>query len=350
MKFRIFIPAVSLLLPALIWFLYGGNTDDDALTVPAKPVTVTPVHYIEVEETVRTVGRVMFESEAVLSFKTAGIVKEIRVDEGQTVEQGQLLAQLDLEEIESQVLQARTAFEQAQREFDRTEKLFNDHVATLKQFEEAETRLVIARSRLRAAEFNLEHSSIVAPADGEILKRFIEAHEMVQTGTPVFLFGANNVSRVVRAGVTDRDVLKLRVGDEAIVAVDAYPNADFPARVRRIAGMANPRTGTYEVELQVDNQNHRLSSGFVARVVITPSEKKKAHVIPLEALVEADRDRGYVYAYDRDSDTARRVDVTIARIMNNAVAVSDGLEGVIEVIVEGAAYLADGQPVQVVAH
>jgi membrane fusion protein, multidrug efflux system len=350
MKFRIFIPAVSLLLPALIWFLYGGSADDEALTAPAKPVTVAPVHYIEVEETVRTVGRVMFESEAVLSFKTGGIVKEIRVDEGQTVEQGQLLAQLDLEEIESQVVQARTAFEQAQRDLDRTEKLYHDNVATRKHYEEVQTGLEIARSRLRAAEFNLEHSSIVASTDGEILKRFVETREVVQTGAPVFLFGANNLSRIVRAGVTDRDVLKLRVGDEALVSVDAYSDILFPALVRRISGMANPRTGTYEVELQVDNRDRRLSSGFVARVEIAPSQKLKTYVIPLEALVEADRNKGYVYAYDRDSETAKRVDVTIVKIMNNAVAVSDGLEGVSEVVVEGAAYLADDEVVQVVVN
>ena len=83
------------------------------------------------------------------------------------------MAQLDLSEIEAHSDQARAAFEKAGRDLARVKKLYDDNVTTLEQLQNATTAFEIASSQVRVAEFNLHHSSIFAPVNGKILKRFV---------------------------------------------------------------------------------------------------------------------------------------------------------------------------------
>jgi RND family efflux transporter MFP subunit len=153
------------------------------------------------------------KSESKLSFKTGGIIQNIMVDEGQSVRKDQLLAQLNLEEIQSQVKQAELALSKAERDYERAGNLYRDSVATLEQYQNAGTALEVARSNASIAHFNLQFSSIHAPADGKILKRIAEPNEIIAPGHPVFLFAATGSNWVVRANLTDRDIVRVSIRD-----------------------------------------------------------------------------------------------------------------------------------------
>ena len=103
----------------------------------------------------------------------------------------------------------------------------------------------IADSDLKVAKFNLKHSEIIAPNDGKVLKRFAEEGELTNSGVPIFLFGADNEGWVIRAGVTDRQIIRLKIGDKASVWFDPYPNEEFIAHITEIEAVANPYTGTF---------------------------------------------------------------------------------------------------------
>ena len=248
---------------------------------------------------------------------------------------------LEPDEVRAQVQQARSGYEKAERDYARAENLYADSVITLESFENARTGLEVARSVLDIAEFNMLHSSIRAPADGKVLKRYAEANELVAPGQPVFLFGATGNEYVLRASVNDREVMGLRIGDPAEVAFDAYPSGKFMAQVSEIAEAADPMSGGYEIELMIDPGEYRLISGFVADIDIYPDRGDRYHVIPLDALVEADGNRGIVYSVDTETLRARAVPVAIHHVVGERVAVSAGLEDITEVVTDGAAYLAD---------
>ena len=112
---------------------------------------------------VSTSGILAPVSQIKLSFKTGGIIEKIYVDEGSQVRKGQLLAQLDMREIEAQFNQAKSAYEKAQRDFKRAEKLYEDSVATKEQFQNAQTGLDMAKAGYEVAAFNYKYSSINAP-------------------------------------------------------------------------------------------------------------------------------------------------------------------------------------------
>ena len=135
--------------------------------------------------------------------------------------------------------------------------------------------------------------------NGKILKRFAEEGELIGSGNPVFLYGASKDGWVLRAGVTDQQIIQLQVGDQASITFDAYPDLKFSAKVSEIEAVANPYTGTFEVELQLSPTDAHLYSGFVGKVTITPGIRQKYSIVPIEALIEGDETEGYVYGADR---------------------------------------------------
>jgi multidrug efflux system membrane fusion protein len=336
-----------LILGALLLLGCGPEEagDGEARGIPVRTVNVFRE---EVSIPVHTSGKLALSAEARLSFKIGGIVGRIPVDEGEAVASGGLIAELKGDEINAQVAQARSGFEKAGRALERARRLYRDSVATLEQLQDAETGYEVAKAGLEIAEFNRTYSSIYAPSDGKVLKIFVEPNELVGPGMPVVLFGSSGKVWKVRAGVADRDVIRLSLGDSADVAFDAYPDRGFAARVVEIGEAADPLSGVYEVELALDDGGAKLVSGFVARVDIHPSMCEPMAVIPIEALVEADAEEGYVYVPDQTGRAAEKMAVTLGCILGDKVAVRSGLDDTDRVITDGAAYLTDRSAIRIV--
>jgi hypothetical protein len=107
-------------------------------------------------------------------------------------------------------------------------------------------------------------------------------------------------------------------------------------------------SGAYEVELALSDEGTKLASGFVARVELYPSLCEPMAVIPIEALVEADEDKGYVYVPDEAGSTASKKAVTLGCVLGERIAVRSGLDDIGTVITDGAPYLTDGAAIRLV--
>jgi membrane fusion protein, multidrug efflux system len=311
-------------------------------------VKLTPVTVAAVSIPIHSTGILVSDEEMRLSFKTGGIVEKIFVNEGDVVKKGDLLASLNLSEIEAQVNQARTAWEKASRDYSRSENLYRDSVATLEQKQNAASALNLAKSAYEIAQFNLAHSKIVAPADGRILKKLARPNELMSPGFPVFLFGSSGKSWKVRASFADKDIVKIGRGDSAAVFFDAYPGEKFDALTYQVGEMSNLATGTYDVELLLSESSRRLASGFIATVELYPSAEKTYSMVPVESVVEADGQQGYVYILSDDEKSVRKTRVNIEIIKGKGVAVTGIPAGIKEVVREGAPYLRDGMNVEVI--
>jgi len=312
-------------------------------------VHIMPVVKHEVSFPIHAAGMLALKETAKLSFKTGGIINAIYADEGDAVAAGQILAKLNLSEINAQVHKAQSAFQKAARDADRVRKLYEQEVAPLQQLEDAETALEIARSDSNIAEFNLKYSAIYAPARGRILKRFAEAGELIAPFVPVFVFASTEKNWIMRFGVTDKEIVRISMGDPAEVTFDVYPDMVFKAWVSEIAQTADPYTGTFELELSIQNQvDHKLISGFIGRVEVFPHKKKEVAFIPLNAVVEVRSKQSYVFTVDDAWERARKVPVTIIKILDEHVAVQVGEAMIKYIVTVGAFYLEDNSPVNVV--
>ena len=313
---------------------------------PEIGIRILSVSKSDYQSPVHTAGKLSTKTESRLSFKTGGIIQRILVDEGQSVNEGQLLAELNPEEIYSKVQQAELVLEKSERDFRRAENLYRDSVATLEQYENAGTALDIARANERIARFNLKYSAIHAPSDGKILKRIGETNEIIAPGHPVFIFASTQNDWVVRASLTDRDVIRIQMLDSARIFFDAYDKEVFMGMISEIGMEADPYTGTYEVEAKLLRKPEKLVSGFIARMDIYPSDKKSAIIIPYGAVVDGVGLTGYVYVIENSRPQRRKI--FIESFTDQGIIVRSGLYEGEEIVIEGTQYLVEDSPVRII--
>ena len=324
-----------------------GRARSEALpSNDAVPVKIAAVSVEAVARPVTATGTLGPKEEVPLSFKIGGVVGRVLVDEGQTVRAGDTLAALDLSEIDAAVARARSAAEKAGRDLARAQRLYADTVATLEQVQDAQTGRDVATAELETALFNRRYAVIVAPAAGVILRRAAEPGQLAQAGTAVLTLGSRARGAVFRAALADRDAVQVALGDRATVRFDALPGRDFSGTVTEIAAAADPQTGTFRVEVAMPAAAG-LASGLVGRVDVTPRAARRATMVPVEAVLEADGSRASVFALAPDGRHALRRTVTIGFLAGDRVAVLAGLEGVTQVVTDGAAYLDSGSVVRV---
>jgi multidrug efflux system membrane fusion protein len=312
----------------------------------AVAVRVAPVSVDSLAPPVTATGALGPKEEVSLSFKVGGVVSRIFVDEGRAVRAGDTLAQLDLSEIDAAVVRARSAAEKAERDLARAKRLYADSVATLEQAQNAQTGRDVAHAELETTLFNRRYAVIVAPASGLILRRSAEPGELVPAGKAILTLGSHARGVVVRAGLADREVVRIRRGDRAVVRFDALPDRTFDGAVTEIAGAADAMTGTYRVDVALPAASG-LASGLIGRVEIRPAAARALMLVPIDALLEADGASATVYALAPDGRHAQRRTVSIAFLAGDRVAIASGIEGVAAVITDGAAYLDDGAAVVV---
>lgn len=312
----------------------------------AAPVRVAVVETAPAAESLRAVGVVAPADEVRLSFKSGGVVRSIEVQQGERVRAGQLLATLMQDEVAAAVAQARAVAEQTARDLERGRALLADEVATREQVEGLSTANAVAQAQLRTAVFNARHSRIEAPADGVVLRKLAEPDELVAAGQPVLVVGNTGGGWIVRAALSDRDVVRVQEGLVAEVTLDAFPGRKFTATVTEIAAAADPQTGTYEMKLAVDPAGARFVQGLVAKVVITGDETESVAVVPVTSLLEADGSEATVFVV-AESGVAKRVAVQTGRLLGERVEVTGGLVPGDRVVTEGAAWLDDNDAVRV---
>lgn len=339
----------GLLLSSLI--LFSCKKEETSQTLPAKgesiPVRIRTIQSGTLGEGIPASGNFLTKDETVLSFKVGGIITKILVQEGDAVKKGQVLATLDLTEINTGLAQARLAFEKAERDYLRAKNLYRDSVATLEQFQNSETALEIAEQQLKAAEFNRTYAEIRAPQSGYVLRKFANPGQLVGSGTPILqVNGANQDNWTLQVSVNDQNWSRVFAGDTASIHLENL-DKDIPAKVIRKSQSSDPVTGAFWIELQPNQLDGiEVASGLFARATIFPKEKIQGWEIPYEAVLDAQGDYGYVFVTE-DQQTAKKVRVRLGKLSAENVQVLEGLEQYPSLIVSGSAYLKEGSTITI---
>lgn len=341
------------LIAALTLTLAACSNSNGAINAEAErvvPIAVAAAESGAAAPTIRTTAMLAHKDEMRLAFKIGGVIANITVDEGASVKAGQVLAELELAEVGSQVEQSRQLLRKAERDLERGERLYRDQVIPLESLQDLKTQRDIAAQALKATSFNREYAVITAPTDGVVLRKLAQASETIAPGAPVLVLGSADAGYVLKASLADREVVQLALGDAAQVRFDALPGAAIEAKVTRLPAAADTRTGMFDIELALAATDPRLKSGLVARVALTPASAGAATLVrvPIAAILEGDRDRASVFVYDAGKQSVSRRAVEVAFIDGDEVALASGLDAGAQVVTDGAAYVEEGKKVRVV--
>ena len=325
---------------------HSAKQEDTSSNPDVIPVKTIALQHEAVSPAIPVAGKFTTDDETMLSFKTGGVIRKMMVDEGDFVHSGQVLATLDLTEINAMVQQAELGLEKARRDFERAERLFRDSVATREQYENARTGLDVANQQVAAARFNSQYSVIRANADGYVLMKQAQEGQLVGPGQPVLqVNGAGKGNWIFKAGISDRDRQYIATGDKATLKNDA--GQQLTATVIRRSEGIDPYSGTFTVYLEVEGHPQGMASGLFGKGEIYSSGRVQAWRIPYSAILDGDQQEGYVFITN-DEHKAEKRKVTIYAINAGEALITEGLEQANSLIVSGNAYLTDQSLIRVI--
>jgi multidrug efflux pump subunit AcrA (membrane-fusion protein) len=201
-----------------------------------------------------------------------------------------------------------------------------------------------AEATVRLAEMHLKNTTIRAPIDGIVSKRFVDQGTLVSNTTPIVrIVAMDRVKAVVQ--VVESELAQLRCGATADIQVDAYREEVFRGTVACISPTVDPESRTADVEIQVDNRDYRLRPGMFARVNLVAQRRNGVLVLSKDSLL---RESGpsRVFVHDRGKASLRKVSLGLEG--EQYIEVVGGLQEGEEVIIAGNYELEDGMAVNVI--
>jgi RND family efflux transporter MFP subunit len=311
-------------------------------TVPL--VRIAPVQRMTLSDSFAATGITQPDHQTVLSFKTGGVIARIAVNPGDHVHKNQVLAELDPRDLDAALRQALGAHDKALRDLARYERLHKAGAVAEVTYDDALTQESTTRAAADAAIANRAYGELTAPNDGTVLSRDAEPAAVVAAGSAVLTISNEATSDVLRTGVSDRDVLKLRLGDPAEIRFSALPRQIVHANVSEIGRQADVHTGVFMVKLAISGAPERLAAGLIGEARIYPASRaRRVIVIPAAALIEANGADGSVLVADRRTSIAHRRHVALGEVLDNGVEITGGLAPGEYVITDGAIWVDDGQ-------
>jgi cobalt-zinc-cadmium efflux system membrane fusion protein len=302
-------------------------------------------------------GRVMAHQyrQAIVSYPFPARIAEIHVRAGEWVNPGDPLVVLQSEEVGAATAafySANADHELAQVNFERETQLFESGVGARKNLSSAEASLRVAEANLNAAEkklhvlgFNEDQIRVLAeshqvnpiitlfaPVAGRVVQNNMVLGGMVDESTEIL--SIMDPSRLwVEADIYEKDIARVRNGQEAVVSVPAFPGDEFTGAITYVGDILDPDTRTITVRTEVDNVGLKLKPGMFADLLIEVSENGMALVVPSSAVLD---DSGeYLVFVRQDGNTFEPRHVTLGARENALVEVIDGLAEGEEVVTRG---------------
>ncbi|WP_137176936.1 efflux RND transporter periplasmic adaptor subunit [Roseomonas sp. AR75] len=307
-------------------------------------VVVSPVRTGTVVDRSESVGTVRARDAVTITTKVTGIVQAIRFQEGQNVQEGEVLVELDAAALRAELDQARALFDDARSQLVRGRGLQPGQTITAQRLETLEALTRQAEGRVRQAQAKLEELRVTAPFSGRVGLRQVSVGALVQPGTVVTTL--DDISRVrVEFAVPEVYVARVRVGSPVIARSAAFGDRRFEGRVLVVDTRIDTTTRTVRVISEFENPQEVLKPGLFMTVDIEMQRREDAMLVAEEAL-DPLGDRNFVFVV-RDN-RAKRVEVRLGQRLQGEVEVLSGVRAGEMVVVRGIQRLRNDAPVRVV--
>jgi len=263
-------------------------------TIKAEPM---------VKEISRT-GKLDFKRTLNLSFKTSGYLEKLNIDEGESFVKGQLLAQLDSEELTAEKNASYARLLQAKREVRRIKTLLSKNLSSQQALDDASTLVETTRASHKIAQYNLDKSQLFAPYNGVVLTRFTELGELQSPNQTVLKIAAIENNLVVRVALTAAEVNLVKLQQKVDVNLATFGLVN--GTVSKVPAIADQQSHLFTIEVLLDNLRvNQVVVGQLAHVFIDALTETITYQLPLEALNSVDNQgRALIMVLDADSTVA----------------------------------------------
>ena len=317
-----------------------GDTEADT----AVPVEVQPLRRAEMVAVYSGTAAVEAHEEAEVVAKVGGEVRQIFVEEGDSVTEGQVLARLDGDRLRLTVAQTEANLRKLERDYNRQLELSQKGLVAKGTAENAKFDLDALRAAYASAQLELSYTEIRAPIPGVVSARHIKVGNTIMPNDPTFRV-TNLDPLVAYVHIPEKEFRKLAPGQVAEVVVDALGGQKFAGTISRISPTVDPQSGTFRARVEVPDESRRLKPGMFARVNIVYERRADALQLPRNAILDADGEQSIFVVVNARAEQRH---IRTGLVNNGWVEVVEGLKGDERVVVVGQGGLKSGTAVKVV--
>ena len=298
-------------------------------------------------------GKVRAAKRAELSFKVSGPLVALPAEEGQQIKKGDLIAQILKRDFQTALDEAKAFNLQAEKQFRRYKELYAKKQVSRADYDRYRAARDVARAQLEDARNRLVDTSLKAPFDGVISKRFVENHQKVQAQEPII--NLQDITRIeILINVPELLMAALRdKNDQQIHATfETIPGKEFELAVKEFSTQADPATQTYQVVLVMDQPAEAdILPGMTAMVTAQAGQEADAVtqtiIIPAIAVMDAPGNEPFVWLFNKEQSTVHKAEVSIGRMEGSEnIIVKEGLKGGETIIIAGITQLEEGMKVR----
>jgi membrane fusion protein, multidrug efflux system len=315
---------------------------DNRALVTTAPVERTDFkHYVEIQAAVEADDYVDVTSEV------AGRIMKLTVEEGDNVRSGQLVAQLDLEQLDKQMAEVQKSLELAETVFERQKRLWDQNIGSEIQFLEAKNNKERLEKSLETLEYQRSKSKVYAPASGIVETVFLQSGEIASPGMPIVQILNPRKLKAV-ADVPENYLRSVQVGQTVTIEFPAL-GEEQKARVVLIGRTIDPANRTFKVEANLRKTHRLIKPNLLAVMFIKDKQMNDVVTVPLEMVQQevGGKDFVYVVKEGEEGPVASKVYVKTGDSYDGSIVIEEGLEGGETLIMQGARGLADQEPLKI---
>jgi len=310
----------------------------------AIPVEVVTLKRGAIETVLESSSGLEAESEVKVPARTANRVKELHVEEGDLVNAGQLLLQLENDVQLIQVNKAKNQVDEAREEFLRQQSLYQQQLVSDQVFDQSKFNLRQLELNLEDAERELGYTEIRAPISGTITHRMVKVGDQINAGQELFnIIDFNSI--VARLYVPEKELSRIHLLQEVRVESTAFPGKTFEGHVMRIAPVVESKSGMIKVTVGFWDVGPLLPGMYVDADIVT-SAKTDALLLPKKAIVY-DGEQRFVFRVDAENKVERILLEVGLEDADNLEPVAVLKEGD-SIVIAGQTGLKNGSKVKVV--
>ena len=321
--------------------------------------TPADVAVVEMRDLVRSIafsGSLTPLLQTTVKSRVSGDVNRVLVREGETVAQGQLLAQIDIADLQARLDSQVGALEEAKAKLSIADKNRENNLQLLRQkfisqnaydtthstFEASAAFVRSAEAQVRLAQKAMEDAAVRAPFAGIVAKKMANAGEKVGVDSP--LFALVDLSRMeIEAPAPASEIPSVKPGQSATFRVDGFGERAFDGKVERINPTAEPGSRSITLYISVANRDGALKGGMFAKGQIVLDRTTSSAVVPASAVRE-EAGQTYVFAIEGGKITKRAVNVGMTEPQQGLIEVKSGLEKGLNVVSARVTGLKAGAP------
>lgn len=312
------------------------------LVTTFKPETKDFKHFVTIQGTVQSDDIVNASSEI------AGRIMTLKTDEGKYVEKGQLIATIDIENIEKQMAEVEKSRELAIDVFERQSRLWDQKIGSEIQYLQAKNNKERLEKSLETLRFQLTKANVYAPISGAVDIVFLKEGELAAPGAPIVQI--LNTSRLKVVADAPEDLLgSIKVGDRVEVSFPALQDS-ISANISSLGRRIDPSNRTFTIEMNISNRGGLLKPNLLTEIRVNDFTEKGVLVIPLELVQQEVGGNDFIMVTAKEGDNLRaeKIYVETGNSYGGEIVIKSGLTPDHELIMTGARGLANQELVEIV--